>query len=349
MTAAAKRSKWGLRWWWIPQLLALPVTGLAWLGMATDIALLAPLSLLLPYLIVYHVGWSLIASAHLHPSALLGVLLLALAWEPMGLWMQVRRPPSALPSDKLVRMATWNVHHWRNRSWTEDSATVQSMAQQALALDADLIALQDVRSGTEADRILQAKLVHHVAAFDLAIYSRYPIVQWDRVEFPGEYEEYGFIWADLALPSGDTLRVVNVHLVSTDVDLRETQNEQAKAGWWWSAKLLLRRMIRRAKPRSIQVDALAAWWAECPTATVVMGDFNDGPTSSSHRRLSAFGSDSFAQAGAGWGSTYRGLQLVPLRIDWIWTSGPWKAVEHRVVKQRSSDHNPVLVALVKGQ
>lgn len=315
--------------------------------MAADVALLAPLSLLLPYLIAYHAVWSLIASAHLHPSALLGALLLALAWEPMGLWMQVRRPPSAQPTENLVRMATWNVHHWRNRSWTEDSATVQAMAQQALDLDVDLIALQDVRSATEADRLLQARLVHRVAAYDLAIYSRYPILQWDRVAFAGESEEYGFIWADLALPDGDTLRVVNVHLVSTDVDLRETQNEQAKAGWWMSTKLLFKRMIRRAKPRSIQVDALAAWWAEHPSAMVVLGDFNDGPTSSSHRILSALGSDSFAQAGAGWGSTYRGLNLVPLRIDWVWTSGPWKAVEHRVVKQRSSDHNPVVVAIAR--
>lgn len=315
--------------------------------MATDVALLAPLSLLLPYLIAYHVVWSLVASAHLHPSALLGGLLLALAWEPMGLWMQVRRPPSAQPTENLVRMATWNVHHWRNRSWTEDSATVQAMAQQALDLDVDLIALQDVRSATEADRLLQARLMHRVAAYDLAIYSRYPILQWDRVAFAGESEEYGFIWADLALPNGDTLRVVNVHLVSTDVDLRETQNEQAKAGWWMSTKLLFKRMIRRAKPRSIQVDALAAWWAEHPSAMVVLGDFNDGPTSSSHRILSALGSDSFAQAGAGWGSTYRGLHLVPLRIDWVWTSGPWKAVEHRVVKQRSSDHNPVVVAIAR--
>lgn len=347
MTAAARRSKWGLRWWWIPQLLALPVTGLAWLGMATDVALLTPLSLLLPYLITYHVVWSLIASAHLHPSALLGALLLALAWEPMGLWMQVRRPSSAQPTENLVRMATWNVHHWRNRSWTDDSATVQAMVQQALDLDVDLIALQDVRSATEADRLLQARLVHRVAAYDLAIYSRYPILQWDRVAFEGETEEYGFIWADLALPDGDTLRVVNVHLVSTDVDLRETQNEQAKAGWWMSTKMLLKRMIRRAKPRSIQVDALAAWWAEHPTAMVVLGDFNDGPTSSSHRILSALGSDSFAQAGAGWGSTYRGLHLVPLRIDWVWTSGPWKAVEHRVVKQTWSDHNPVRVAVAR--
>ena len=315
--------------------------------MATDFALLAPLSLLLPYLIAYHVVWSLIASAHLHPSALLGALLLALAWEPMGLWMQVRRPPSALPSENLVRMATWNVHHWRNRSWTEDSATVQAMAQQALDLDVDLIALQDVRSATKADRLLQAKLVHHVAAFDLAIYSRYPIVQWDRVAFPGDSGRIGFIWADVLLPEGDTLRVVNVHLVSTDVDLREAQSEQAKAGWWQSAKLLLRRMVRRAEPRSVQAGALAAWWSESPRPVVVLGDFNDVPTSATHRRLRDLGSDSFAQAGAGWGSTYRGLRLVPLRIDWIWTSGPWKAVEHRVVKQTWSDHNPVLVAIAR--
>ena len=315
--------------------------------MATDWALLAPLSLLLPYLIAYHVVWSLIASAHLHPSALLGALLLALAWEPMGLWMQVRRPPSALPSENLVRMATWNVHHWRNRSWTEDSATVQAMAHQALDLDVDLIALQDVRSATKADRLLQAKLVHHVAAFDLAIYSRYPIVQWDRVAFPGDSGRIGFIWADVLLPEGDTLRVVNVHLVSTDVDLREAQSEQAKAGWWQSAKLLLRRMVRRAEPRSVQAGALAAWWSESPRPAVVLGDFNDVPTSATHRRLRDLGSDSFAQAGAGWGSTYRGLRLVPLRIDWIWTSGPWRAVEHRVVKQTWSDHNPVLVAIAR--
>ena len=344
MPATAKRSKWGRRWWWIPQLLALPVTGLAWIGMATDVALLAPLSLLLPYLVLYHVIWSLMATAHLHPSALLGGTLLALLWAPMGSWMQVRTPPSHSLGPHLS-VASWNVHHWRNRTWTDDSATVASMAQFALDLDAEILALQDVRGGTAAEAPLRAALPYRVAAFDLALYSRYPIVQWDQVAFPGDSGRIGFIWADVLLPEGDTLRVANVHLVSTDVDLREAQSEQAKAGWWQSAKLLLRRMVRRAEPRSVQAEALAAWWAESPRPVVVLGDFNDGPTSATHRRLRGLGRDSFIECGAGWGSTYRGLRLVPLRIDWVWTSGPWTALEHRVVKQTWSDHNPVRVAI----
>ncbi len=342
MPATAKRSKWGRRWWWIPQLLALPVTGLAWLGMATDLSLLAPLSLLLPYLVLYHVLWSMMATAHLHPSALLGGILLAAFWTPMGSWMQVRAPNSASYAQPSVLVASWNVHHWRNRTWTEDSATVSEMAKFASELGVDVLALQDVRRGTDAERQIGEELPHRVEAYDLALYSRYPIVQWDRVDYPGDSGRVGFIWADVLLPYGDTLRVVNVHLVSTDVDLREAQSEQAKAGWWQSAKLLLRRMIRRAEPRSVQVDALAAWWAESSRPALVLGDFNDGPTSATHRRLRELGSDTFIQSGAGWGSTYRGLRVVPLRIDWIWTSGDWKALEHRVVKQRWSDHNPVV-------
>ncbi|MFM8566020.1 MAG: endonuclease/exonuclease/phosphatase family protein [Bacteroidota bacterium] len=344
MRATAKKSKWGRRWWWIPQLLALPITGLAWLGMATDVALLAPLSLLLPYLVLYHVGWGMMATAHLHPSALLGGTLLALLWTPMGSWMQVRRP-AALARDPQVSMASWNVHHWRNRTWTDDSATVHEMAQFAVNLDVDVLALQDVRRGTAAESFLGAELTHRVEAYDLALYSRYPIVQWDQVDYPGDSGRIGFIWADLLLPAGDTVRVVNVHLVSTDVDLREAQSEHAKAGWWQSAKLLLRRMVRRAEPRSVQVEALAEWWSASPRPVVVLGDFNDSPTSASHRRLRELGRDSFVQSGAGWGSTYRGLRVVPLRIDWVWTSGPWVALEHQVVKQKWSDHNPLRVAM----
>lgn len=342
MRATAKKSKWGRRWWWIPQLLALPITGLAWLGMATDVSLLAPFSLLLPYFVLYHVVWSMMATAHLHPSALLGGLLLAVFWTPMGSWMQVRPVKSASQAASALRVASWNVHHWRNRTWTDDSATVREMAAFSDELGADVLALQDVRRGTAADDLLHSTYPHRVQAYDLALYSRYPILQWDRVDYPGDSGRIGFIWADVALPWGDTLRVVNVHLVSTDVDLREAQSEQAKAGWWQSAKLLLRRMVRRAEPRSVQVEALASWWAESPRPVVVLGDFNDGPTSASHRRLRELGSDTFIQSGAGWGSTYRGLRVVPLRIDWVFTSGSWSALEHRVLKQRWSDHNPVV-------
>lgn len=344
MRATAKRSKWARRWWWIPQLLALPVTGLAWIGMVADVALLAPLSLLLPYLVLYHVIWSLMATAHLHPSALLGGTLLAILWNPMGSWMQVRTPPPHSQGSHLA-VASWNVHHWRNRTWTDEDETVRRMAEFATNLKVDVLALQDVRSGTEAEHVLRSALPYRVAAYDLALYSKYPIAQWDRVDFPGDSGRIGFIWADVLLPDGGTVRVVNVHLVSTSVDLREAQAAQAKSGWWRSAKLMLRRMIRRAGPRSIQVEALAAWWAECPRPVIVLGDFNDGPTSATHRQLNALGRDSFVQSGAGWGSTYRGLRLVPLRIDWVWTSGPWTALEHRVVKQTWSDHNPVRVAI----
>ena len=185
MPATAKKSKWGRRWWWIPQLLALPLTGLAWLGMATDVSLLAPLSLLLPYLVLYHVVWSMMATAHLHPSALLGALILATFWTPMGSWMQVRAPRAAPQSETSLRVASWNVHHWRNRTWTDDSATVREMAEfvdEELAVD--VLALQDVRRGTEADRRIGRELTHRVEAYDLSLYSRYPIVQWDRVAVP---------------------------------------------------------------------------------------------------------------------------------------------------------------------
>lgn len=326
----------------------MPVTGLAALGMLTDVALLAPLSLLLPYLVLYHVGWSLMATAHLHPSALLGAAVLALAWTPMGSWMQVRAPKSTSYGQPTLEVASWNVHHWRNRTWTEDSATVAGMAATAAELNVAVLGIQDVRHGTAADALLRTKLPYRVGAYDLELYSAYPIVQWDRVDFPSDSGRVGFIWADVALPWGDTLRVANVHLVSTDVDLREAQSEQVKGGWWQSAMVLLRRMVRRAGPRAEQVDALAAWWAESPRPVVVLGDFNDGPTSASHRRLRAQGRDSFIQAGAGWGGTYRGLRLVPLRIDWIWTSGEWTALEHRVVKQRWSDHNPVVARVATG-
>ena len=81
--------------------------------------------------------------------------------------------------------------------------------------------------------------------------------------------------------------------------------------------------------------------AASPVEAFVCGDFNDTPMSYTYYRLSRGRSDSFVEAGTGFGATYSFLWPM-LRIDYILLPGHFRAVSHEIMKIRFSDHYPVV-------
>ncbi len=305
---------------------------------------LAPLALAWPILFLLDAAWTLYSASQFRWTALIGLTLLALTWPQSRGWLHVN---TAIGHEGVLRVATWNVHQWRNASWTDTEVTEARMQQNALDLHADILAIQENRLGSGPQRALEGWYPYHTEHIDqgLQIFSQYPIRQWNFEAFEADYPGHrGFVWADIETPQG-LVRVVNVHLVTTTFVAREAEAERDSAGISTSLFRGAWKLTRTAKVRAQQVDQILAWadQSERP-GLLFLGDFNDAPSSNTAFRMGGW-QDAFSQRGRGFGSTYSGVWGFPLRIDWVLFEPEWEAVDMRRVVQGDSDHHPIWVDL----
>ena len=97
--------------------------------------------------------------------------------------------------------------------------------------------------------------------------------------------------------------------------------------------------------RPKQADMILKDIASSPVEAFVCGDFNDNPMSYTYFRLSRDRSDSFVEAGSGFGATYSFLWPM-LRIDYILYPERFRAVMHKTLKVRYSDHYPIVADII---
>ncbi len=186
----------------------------------------------------------------------------------------------------------------------------------------------------------------------LAIYSVFPIVKKERIEYPSRGNAS---IAYFLLIEGDTVIVINNHLESThlSLDQRQTYNNlvsgtlQADTAKQES-KRLFRQLADATKLRAPQAEAVSRYVAAHKHHPIILcGDFNDNPISYSHRVIAEHLTDCFVNTGCGLGFSYnQGAFLV--RIDNIMCSDHFKPYACEVDNNTEiSDHYPIKCWLEK--
>jgi endonuclease/exonuclease/phosphatase family metal-dependent hydrolase len=233
------------------------------------------------------------------------------------------------PATGLV-VVSYNIRHGAG---TDDRIDLPRTAAVLRALQPDVVGLQEVdervrRSSSVAQADSLATLLGLRAAFGafmpyqdgeygLAILSRHPIVRAVPLRLPDGNEPRVALLAELALPEGDTIAVVNVHFD-------------------WVANDTLRHAQAAALTRTL--DTLSRPY-------VLLGDFNDGPDS---RTLALF------RARASEAAKPRDARLTfpagapAQEIDYVFVAprAAWARADARVIDERvASDHRPLRAVL----
>ncbi|WP_345248085.1 endonuclease/exonuclease/phosphatase family protein [Nibrella saemangeumensis] len=223
------------------------------------------------------------------------------------------------------------------------------------ALKADIACFQEYAPNVGIEKQYTAK-VEKLTCFDqgrevgLALLSKYPVVNqygriWDRVSGP---DINGFLCADIAY-GPDTIRVVNVHLWSMGVRIKQAF-DALKTGdlrlFSFEFFDTLRRLKEGFEYRSEQLAEVESYVAGSRYPVIICGDFNETPFGYSYGKLSLNFRNAFEEAGDGMGFT---LNRHPywVRIDQQFFSADWAVTSCQTLSNISfSDHFPVVARYV---
>lgn len=324
----------------------LAVWGAAWLGPSIDdlpVALLLALTVL-PYLalavlIVASILWTLMPDNRLGPWVVgLAVVAPVARWGPS--W-----PASDIPAaDDDLRMMTWNVQRlWGTGAGElEPTACVQAAV---VAADPDLIALQEV---TQRDLERLGKALPLDCVFTTyrdaneaddagvavcAVGSAWKLVRGAPAQY-ADREDWQYILGTFER-GGQRLNVLSVHLHPYRL-LADPSNLLEKAA---------ERAPIVAAAQEAQTASLLADVASFDLPTIVAGDFNSTRDTPIHARMRSTLIDAWEAGAQGFGSTVDLLDVLKLRIDYIYSPAALPVIKADIPAVACSDHRPVVADL----
>lgn len=172
--------------------------------------------------------------------------------------------PAADPEARVLRVVSYNIRHGRG---VDDRVDLERTAEVLRRLSPDVVGLQEVDEGVErSGRVDQAQALgtrlgmdHTFGAFfeyqggeyGMAILSRHPILGAEPLPLPEGNEPRVALVAQIELPGGEVLSLVNVHF-----------------DW-----------VGEDTFRYAQALEVAAALDTLPSPYILLGDFNDGPDS----------------------------------------------------------------------
>jgi endonuclease/exonuclease/phosphatase (EEP) superfamily protein YafD len=272
------------------------------------------------------------------------VLVAAIRWGPT--WSADPDPPLG---DPLLVM-TWNVQ----RLWGEADGAPSDCVRSAIeAIHPDVLALLEVTAQDVGDLAGQLGMSCRHTPYTgdgprvggLAVCTRGE--QWHLRGGEGQpyvdRADWSYLFAEIEGPSG-LFNMLAVHLVPYRVGERDLRRAWARGG----ARDVLRIGDRGAdvvRTQSDQSAALLARVAKLRDPTVIAGDFNSTRDTALHVALRRTLTDAWERGGQGFGATIRVFGAIPLRVDHVYTSAPFRVLGAEVPPVHCSDHQPVVVRL----
>lgn len=271
-----------------------------------------------------------------------------------------------------LRIAHWNVARfmeWK-RNNNRGSQTRLKMMDQIKEQNADVLCLQEFFTST--DTTYYNNVTHLMKEvgypffyfawrddgdkqwFGNAIFSRVPIIDSGKINFPNEKYPESLLYTDI-LFNKDTIRVYTTHLASLrfqkqDYETIEEIKDKQKVVLQ-NSKGVFSKVRRAMMQRKAQAELIREVVSNDPYPTILTGDFNDVPNSYAYATVKdeKF-KDLFLEKGFGIGRTFNAISPT-LRIDYIFTTKEFEVKQFNRIVKNLSDHYMLVadVQLTKSQ
>ena len=236
------------------------------------------------------------------------------------------------------RIMTYNVRKFNMYNWLNIEDINTKIKELIVNEDPDILALQEYRN-LEGFKLNYPYFYNPLTTkkdySGLAIYSKYPIINKGFIGYKKNVSDA--IYADI-IKKEDTIRIYNFRLATTgvipDKDFFGHKNSER----------LIKRIRRSFKVHQNQIETLNSHLKDCEYRVILVGDLNNTAYSWDYTNIKNEFQDTFSEAGKGFGKTYE-FKRFPLRIDYIFVDEDIKVIDHKNLKQKFSDHYPVLATL----
>jgi len=162
----------------------------------------------------------------------------------------------------------------------------------------------------------------------MAIFSKYPIVNKNYIDFPNSPN--GAMFIDI-LYKKQVVRIYNIHLQSFEFAIS-------------SYRTIVKKISKTIKLQKEQAQLILEHIKSFNGKVIITGDFNSTQFSLPYYILRENRKDSYIEKGKGFGTTYELLNY-PLRLDYILLDNSFEVVSHQNFNLKLSDHEPVFVKL----
>ncbi len=257
-----------------------------------------------------------------------------------------------------IKVLTYNVQGFWKKTKTEKVDTNNEVIDYLSGINADILCIQEYHSQSnllyeplkEIRDTLQMKSYYYESYYNprygnltgLVIFSKYDAI--DKVKLKIEGARSFGIYTDL-LVDKDTIRVFNIHLASTklsegDLDFVSNPESKENTDIRTQSRSIYQKLLRAYELREKQIMYLIELIKSSPHKTIMMGDFNDTPSSWTYKQVAKHLTDSFVAKGNGFSATYAG-PIPYLRIDYIFSDAGLKVIGYKREKIEYSDHYPL--------
>lgn len=267
--------------------------------------------------------------------------------------------------ESSIRILTWNLHWFdeHNKKLKDHKDYRQKMIAFIKEQNADVLCFQEFLeigktfSNSNTNAIMQLNYPYYYRVHDyggngkyqagVAIFSRFPIVDTQRVMYPGPENRRAaesLISVDV-LAAGKRVRIYTTHLQSVLFQKNDYRNleiiKSADDSMVTASKSIIKKLRQGYAFRSYQADMVRNKLDSCPYPEIICGDFNDVPNSYTYFHIKGNRQDVFVKKGFGIGRSFSAVSPT-LRIDYIMADKKFEVLQYNRFLIPYSDHYPVV-------
>jgi endonuclease/exonuclease/phosphatase family metal-dependent hydrolase len=273
-------------------------------------------------------------------------------------------------ADGALRILTWNVHWFddHNKKIKERKDYRKKMIAFIKEQNADILCFQEFLelgksfTSSNTNAIVQLNYPYYYRVIDygqgsggrfqagVAIFSRFPIVDTQRIRYPDPANlraAESLISADVLI-NGKKIRIYTTHLQSVLFQKNDYRNieiiKSANDSMMAASRSIVKKLRLGYSMRGYQADLVRDKLDSCPYPEVICGDFNDVPNSYTYFHIKGNRQDVFVKKGNGIGRTFTAVSPT-LRIDYILADKAFDVLQYNRFLVPWSDHYPVVADL----
>jgi endonuclease/exonuclease/phosphatase family metal-dependent hydrolase len=298
-------------------------------------------------------------------TALLFIPALLVAGSSLSKWVAVSKQQTASDEAHTLKVGTFNMATLDRKRFTANAQKPEEVDYSPMFRwveknnDLDILCLQEFYDSFKPgmnrilDSIVQlgdyryycinpSFVESHKGFFGVIIFSK--TVPADCKKFiygQDELMNKGIV-LDFNTSTGDTLRIMNIHLASMSIRFEMKPDVSVWALPFYWLQNTYQRLQYGFEQRESEVTNILNYVQRSPQQTIVCGDFNATPHMHANMQMRQHFTDAFLKAGNGWGFTYHHFPNI-IRIDYQYYRGDMQAVNSYTDRTATfSDHYPLI-------